>query len=311
MAQHNPIAPQVVDSAERDINDTIYHLIWLLNVRRAELLDLVREKRAAEELRLETIKQLTDAQTLLHEELRQNINDRMIRILECKKRETILDTLGETRSELKCDTRELETIISRLGEIEQVPVYVPHYTTCHTSIVTTGKQGDTPGGLNPPHGVAIHEETHQIFIANTVNNRVEVFYKTGEFFHQLRVGRLSRPYGIATHGDIVYVSCWGDDTVSKFSLTELCCVRRIGGRGTKNGQSIYLDQLTTDPIGRDFSFFGEYLDLISKQSVTIILPSSSIEKKQPRCISLCFNKHLTRSPSRVKICRWKGGGEDQ
>ena len=116
MAQHNPIAPQVVDPAERDINDTIYHLIWLLNVRRAELLDLVCEKRTAEELRLEIIKQLTGTQTLLHEELRQNINDRMIWILECKKRDTILDTLGETRSELKCDTRELETIISRLGD---------------------------------------------------------------------------------------------------------------------------------------------------------------------------------------------------
>ena len=133
MAQHYPTTPQVVYPIERVINDTIDRLIWLLNVRRAELLVLVHEKRAAEKLRLETIKQLTDAQTLLHEELRQSINqplkDRMIWKLECKKRETILDTLGETRSELKCDTRELETIISRLGEIEQVPVYVPHYAT--------------------------------------------------------------------------------------------------------------------------------------------------------------------------------------
>ena len=136
---------------ERVINDTIDRLIWLLNVCRAELLDLVREKRAAEELRLETIKQLTDPQTLLHEELRQNINqplqDRMIWKLECKKRETILDTLGETRSELKCDIRELETIISRLGEIEQVPVYVPHYATFYTSIVASGNQGYAAGEL--------------------------------------------------------------------------------------------------------------------------------------------------------------------
>ena len=114
-------------------------------------MDLVREKRAAEEMRLETIQQLTDAQALLHEESCQNIiqplKDRMIWKLECKKRETILDTLGENRSELKCDTRELETIISRLGEIEQVPVYVPHYATCHTSIVATGNNGSEPGEL--------------------------------------------------------------------------------------------------------------------------------------------------------------------
>ena len=77
----------------------------------------------------------------------------MIWILECKKRETILDTLGETQSELKCDTRELETIISRLGEIEHVPVYVPHYATCHTSIVSTGKKGIQLSKVGNPNTV--------------------------------------------------------------------------------------------------------------------------------------------------------------
>ena len=256
MAEHYPIAPQVVNPVERVINDTIDRFIWLLNVRRAELLDLVREKRAAEEMRLEMIQQLTDAQALLHEELRQNIiqplKDRMIWMLECKKRETILDTLGETRSELKCDTRELETIISRLGEIEQVPVYVPRYATCHTSVLATGKKGRAAGELFLPFGVAIHKETHQIFVVNHVNVRVEIFSETGEFFHQLGVGQLSGPWGIAIHGDSVYVSCTGDHTVNKFSLTKLCLVKRIGGEGSDNGQFYYPSQLTNDPIGRVF-----------------------------------------------------------
>ena len=256
MAEHYPTAPQVVDPVERVINDTIDRLIWLLNVRRAELLDLVREKRAAEEMRLEMIQQLTDAQALLHDELRQNViqplKDRLIRILECKKRETILDTLGETRSELKCDTRALETIISRLGEIEQVPVYVPHYATCHTPVLATGEQGGDPGELYNPCGVAIHEETHWIFVANYGNNRVEIFSETGEFLHQLGVGQLSIPLGIATYGDSVYVSCRSNHTVSKFSLTEMCLVRRIGGEGSDNGQFHFPRQLTIDLIGRVF-----------------------------------------------------------
>ena len=137
-------------------------------------------------------------------------------------------------------------------EIEQVPVYVPRHATCHTSIVATGKSGRAPGELAVPHGVAIHEETHQIFVANMFNNRVEVFSETGEFFHQLGVGQLPQPYGIATHGDSVYVSCTRDLTVSKFSLTELCRVREIGGYGSNNGQFDYPRQLTTDPIGRVF-----------------------------------------------------------
>ena len=137
-------------------------------------------------------------------------------------------------------------------EIEQVPVCMPHYATCHTSIVATGKKGSDPGELLIPYGVAIHEETHQIFVANSFNGRVEIFSETGEFFHKLGVGQLSSPWGIATHGDSVYVSCRSNHTVSKFSLTELCLVRRIGGEGSNNGQFYHPHQLTTDPIGRVF-----------------------------------------------------------
>ena len=153
---------------------------------------------------------------------------------------------------LTSDTRELEMITSHLGVIEQVPVYVPRYATCHTSIVATGKEGRNPGKLFVPFGVAIHEETHQIFVLNLYHNRIEIFSETGEFLHQLGVGQLLLPSGIAIHGDSVYVTCWVDYTVSKFSLTEMCRVRRIGGRGSNNGQFESPRQLTTDPIGRVF-----------------------------------------------------------
>ena len=125
-------------------------------------------------------------------------------------------------------------------------------TKFQTSIILTGKEGRAPGELNASSGVAIHEETHQIFVANSSNDRVEVFSEMGEFLHQLGVGQLSEPCGIAIHGDSLYVSCRGDDTISKFSLTELCRVRRIGGYGSKSGRFDYPSQLTTDPIGRVF-----------------------------------------------------------
>ena len=256
MAQRHPTAPQVVDPVESDINDTIDRLIRLLNVRRAELLKLVREKRAADSLQKEMIKELTETQEQFHLDLRQNIlqplKDKMIWIMECKKRETILDIPVESRSELRCDTRELERCISRLGEIVEVPVNVPRYATCHTPVVATGENGDAPGEFLSPYGVAIHEETHQIFVANRNNDRVEIFSEMGEFLTQLGVGQLSYPYSIAIHGDSVYVSCEWDHSVSKFSLTEMCLVRRIGGEGSDNGQFDDPAQLTTDLIGRVF-----------------------------------------------------------
>ena len=255
MAQRHQTAPQV-DPVESDINDTIDRLIRLLNVRRAELLDLVREKRAAEILREEMIKQLTAVQEQFHLDLRQNIlqplKNIMIRKMECVKRETILNTPVESRSELECDTRDLERIISRLGKIVEVPVNVPRYTTCDTSVVATGKKGGAPGELYLPHGVAIHEGTHQLFVTNYGNDRVEIFSETGKFISQLGVGELFEPYGIAIHGDSLYVSCMHDNTVSQFSLIEMRRVRRIGGKGSNNGRFNRPRQLTTDLLGRVF-----------------------------------------------------------
>ena len=260
MAEHYPIAHPAVDPVEHHINYIFDRLIFLLNRRRAQLLQYVRDtredKRAAERERLQMISQLTEGQEVLHTKIRQNILQSMkrkwIAYLESVKRESILDIPVEFQFELTCVTRELERSISRLGEIAEVSVYEPHYATCHTRVVATGKKGDAPGELNYPCGVAIHEGTHQIFVANWFNNRVEIFSETGEFLHQLGVGQLSNPCGIATHEDSVYVICQSDHTVSKFSLTELCRVRRIGGWGSDNGQFKYPRQLTTDLIGRVF-----------------------------------------------------------
>ena len=260
MAVHYPIAHPFVDPVEHHINYTFDRLIFLLNKRRVELLKYVRDtredKRAAERERLETISQLTATQEQLHIDLRQDnlqpYKMRWIGKLECKKRETQLNIPVEVQFQLKCVTRELERSISRLGEIIELPVHVPHYATWYTPVVATGNEGRAPGELYYPSGVAIHEETHQIFMANNGGGVVKVFSEAGEFINQLGVGQLSLPWGIAIHGDSVYVSCWGDHTVSKFSLTEMCLVRRIGGQGSNNGQFKQPCQLTTDPIGYVF-----------------------------------------------------------
>ena len=139
--------------------------------------------------------------------------------------------------------------ISLLNEIIEVPVNVPRYTTCQTPVIATGKEGRAPGELYYPYVVAIHEETHQMFVVNGYNDRVDIFSETGEFISQLGVGQLSHPFGLVIHGDSLYVSCWGDYTVNQFSLIEMCHVRRVGGVVSNNGQLNYPRQLTTDLIG--------------------------------------------------------------
>ena len=47
---------------------------------------------------------------------------------------------------------------------EHVPVGVPDYDKFQTSTIVTGKEGSAPGELDSPHGLAIDEDTHQIFV---------------------------------------------------------------------------------------------------------------------------------------------------
>ena len=88
----------------------------------------------------------------------------------------VVDPLVETLSEVNCDTRELETIFSRHGEIIESPISVP-LATFHTSIVA-----ERIGSAKFLHStcVAIHEETNQIFVANLLT-RIVIFSDTGKF----------------------------------------------------------------------------------------------------------------------------------
>ena len=144
---------------------------------------------------------------------------------------------------------------NRIPRREGVPE--PDYDTFQTSTIVTEKQVKAPGELHWPYRVAIDEATHHIFVANYSNGRVEIFSETGEYICQLGVGQLFRPWGIAIHGDSVYVSCWGD-TISKFSPIDMSLGKRIGGMGSNNGQFVCPSQLTTDPIGRVFIALPHY-----------------------------------------------------
>ncbi|KAI6653184.1 hypothetical protein LOD99_3710 [Oopsacas minuta] len=260
MAEHYPIAPQVVDPIETHINYTIDGLIGLLNVRRVQLLELVRntreEKRAAGIARDQMIAQLTEAQAHLQEDLRENplqsMQKRIVQEMNDKLRDLRNNIPVVTQLKWQCDTRDLETSISRMGEIVQVPIGVPDYAAFQTSTVATGKQGSRPGELYGPSGVAIHEDSHRIFVANYYNHRVEIFSDTGEYLNQLGVGQLYKSHGIAIHRETVYVSCFGDSNVYQFTLTDMSLVRKIGGMGSNNGQFNCPSQLTTDPIGHVF-----------------------------------------------------------
>ena len=260
MAARYPIPPPAADPVETQINRSIDGLIALLNLRRAQLLTQLRdareEKRAAEVARREMETQLTTARTHVLTDLKENplhpVRDKTVSELEQKLREVRMNIPVETQLRWQCDTRDLEVSISRLGEIVKVSVGLPNYATFHLPTVATGKRGGAPGELYWPCGVAINEATNQIFVANLVNHRIEIFSETGEYLNQLGVGQRYHPHGIAIHGNSVFVSWDWRHTISKYSLTDFSFVKEIGRQGSNNGEFESPQQLTTDPNGQVF-----------------------------------------------------------
>ena len=254
MAALYNIPPPPAESVETHINRSIDGLIALLNLRRAQLLTQLRdareEKRAAAVARQEMQTQLTAARTHLQTDLKENplqsMQERMVSELEQKLRELRMNIPVETEFQCQCDTRDLEASISRLGEIRQVPVGIPNYGTFLIPTSVTGKKGTAPGEFNWPLGVAINEATNQIFVANCINNRIEIFSETGEYLNQL--GELIGPWGIAIHENSLFVSSLRH-TISKYSLTDFSLVKQIDGVGSNNGEFKHPRQLTTDPNG--------------------------------------------------------------
>ena len=85
-----------------------------------------------------------------------------------------------------------------------------------------GTKGSGPGMLNGPAGIAF-DANDDLYVVDSLNNRVQVFTKNGEFLKTWGSpgsadGEFNRPWGIAIDGEgAVYVADWGNHRVQKFS----------------------------------------------------------------------------------------------
>ena len=132
----------------------------------------------------------------------------------CKKRDTILETLGETESELKCDTRELETIISCLEEIEQVPVCATLRHMSHLKFSLTGmcrvrkigSEGSDNGQFNLPLQLTT-DPIGRVFIADRGNYSICIHDPDLNHLRNITHQSMSGPYDVKVSRDRLYVLC--------------------------------------------------------------------------------------------------------
>ena len=120
------------------------------------------------------------------------------------------------------------------------------------SVVSVGKGGLAPGEFNVPRGLAIDHTTSNIYVADCVNNRVQVFNSEGEYlFHfgnQRGEGRMSNPWGICVTQQRIYVTQFKTGAVHAYEL-DGTFVSKTGTRGTGPGQFAYPEGITSDVDG--------------------------------------------------------------
>ena len=121
-------------------------------------------------------------------------------------------------------------------------------------LVACAKSGLTPGNLLNPHGVAIDPATNCIYIAegdlNRTIARVSIFSELGEYLNCYTNELMEGLWGIAIHGNSVYVTDWILHTIFHLEIEpEFRLIARLGSRGSDIGKFNYPSQLSISTDG--------------------------------------------------------------
>ena len=247
---------------EVQINHFFDHLARCLDQRRMELLDKVQEIAARPAALARKEQELMKMRTETERGLRSNelreFQERILAGLDEKLAE-VRTLLPETRVIFRGRSQELEQLIRGVGEVvEEVaavePLNVPKYQDIGP-IVAVAKRGQTCGHLWSPRGVAIEPNTNQIYIAEGMvdASRVSVFSATGEFLGTFTHQQMRNPWGIAVHGDSVYVTDIVEHSVFHFKVgADIHFRKKIGSRGSGDLQFNDPRQLTVSVDGEVF-----------------------------------------------------------
>jgi hypothetical protein len=91
----------------------------------------------------------------------------------------------------------------------------------HTGII--GSTGSAAGHFSSPYGVCYSPHTEQLYVADSSNNRIQVFSSHGEFVHAFGThgranGQFSWPVGLCVSHDRIYVSDNMNNRIQIFDL---------------------------------------------------------------------------------------------
>ena len=231
------------DNVATKIHQTFECLIDQLIARRDALLQRVQElqedHRNKETTRVAAIEEL--------ERVQQQMQDMSIKAnpnLEFHEQAKQVYQLGMRKLEpsatflcpvFRCQRKDtIRQLISELGEI--VAYEIPDYSLKKEPVLTAGKFGRGDNELNTPTGIAFDESTELMYLADFINNRIQLVSLKGEFVTHFRNDKLESPWGIAVDKECIFVTDVMHHALFQFRKKDLKFINRTGTKGDKEGQ---------------------------------------------------------------------------
>ena len=306
------------DGVATDITNTFELLINQLIARRDALLRELQQKKK------NYISKETTRRDAL-EELKQQIGLLSLRVNENKDLQQQTTDLYKQRMEhLQTPTQlplpffssptlsRLQTQIAEFGEIKE---WNQDYSLKKRPVLAVGKEGRAKDEIHLPRGLALDEPNQQIYVADCVNNRVQVVSVTGKFSRRFGQGILQSPWGIAMSEDNVYVTDRDLYAVFQFRKKDYELVRRTGTEGEGEGQLNYPrglcidyngDVYVADSSNHRVSVFSKDLDFLkhlftqqlkSPRDVKVTPSSVVVLDWSPNCVHF-----FSRSGALLRTC---------
>ena len=216
--------------AEQLIRSTFDRIIGAATERRDQLLVQLNGMRQEYLNKEETrIKQVSDIQELITHTMEINIQQNPIVKLKKDQVKNLKEELKKyekpTPVQFPCfSTEGLESLLEQLKGFGTVEEVGGPYRKKINPVRKFGKRGKEKGELYPT-GLTLHRN-ESIYIADTVNSRIQIFSPAGKFVAEFGKGQLVYPHSIAFYDKWVFVSDWELNAVLKFKIRNNKFVRQ-------------------------------------------------------------------------------------
>ncbi len=113
-----------------------------------------------------------------------------------------------------------------------------------------GGQGAAPGQFDDPNGIAVAGD--RVFVADSRNNRIQVFTRAGAFVGQWPVPQRGRPMNLDVDSERLYAADFWNDTIRVFDRDTGELVDTLGGPGAGPGEFNNPGGIAVGPEGHLF-----------------------------------------------------------